>query len=81
MVELSSLSDKEDEIELQEMISNHYKYTGSKLAEQILVDWEVYQARFVKVIPFEYKKILQEAKLEQLNAKIQETEDEPHFQY
>jgi glutamate synthase (NADPH/NADH) large chain len=81
MVELTSVNDRDDEMELQEMISNHYKFTGSKLAEKILVDWEVYLPRFVKVIPFEYKKILEEAKLEQLKAKIQETEDEPHFQY
>lgn len=81
MVELSSVHDRDDELELQELISDHYKYTGSKLAESILVDWEIYLPRFIKVIPFEYKKILEEAKLEQLRAKIQETEDEPHFQY
>lgn len=81
LVELSSIEDKDDERELQEMISNHYNYTGSDLAECILTNWDEYLPRFVKVIPFEYKKILQELKLEQLRNKIEKTEDEPHFQY
>jgi len=81
MVELGPISDRDDEMELQEMINNHLNYTGSELAREILVNWEVYLPRFVKVIPFEYKKILQEIKLEQIKSEIEKTEDEPHFQY
>jgi glutamate synthase (NADPH/NADH) large chain len=81
LVELGSITDKNDELELQEMINNHLNYTGSELAKEILVNWEVYLPRFVKVIPLEYKKILQEIKLEQIRTKIEKTEDEPHFQY
>lgn len=81
LVELGKVTDRDDEMELQEMISNHLNYTGSELAKEILVNWEVYLPRFVKVIPFEYKKILQEIKLEQIKNKIEKTEDEPHFQY
>ena len=81
MVELAKIEDKDDELELQEMISNHLSYTESDLAKEILVNWGVYLPRFVKVIPLEYKKILQEIKLEQIRSKIEKTEDEPHFQY
>jgi glutamate synthase (NADPH/NADH) large chain len=81
MVELSHISDRDDEVELQNMISNHYSYTGSSLAEKILVNWDEYLPKFVKVIPLEYKKILEEIKLEQTKSKIAKTEDEPHFQY
>jgi glutamate synthase (NADPH/NADH) large chain len=81
MVELSQISDRDDEVELQTMISNHYSYTGSSLAEKILVNWDEYLLKFVKVIPLEYKKILEEMKLEQTKSKIAKTEDEPHFQY
>jgi glutamate synthase (NADPH/NADH) large chain len=81
MVEISKISDRIDEVELQEMISNHYNYTGSTLAEKILVNWDEYLMKFVKVIPLEYKKILEEIKLEQTKNKIAKTEDEPHFQY
>ena len=81
MVELGPIEDRDDERELQELISNHFKATNSDLAEEILVNWDVFLPRFIKVIPFEYKKILEEQKLEMLKSKIQKTEDEPHFQY
>ena len=81
MVELSGVSDRDDETELQTLISNHFNYTRSALAEKILVDWDVYLPKFVKVIPFEYKKILEEKKLEKIKNQIETTEDEPHFQY
>ncbi len=81
LVELGSIEDRDDERELQTMIADHYKYTNSELAEKILVNWDEYLPRFVKVIPLEYKKILEEQKLAQIQNKIKETEDEPHFQY
>ena len=81
LVELEHIVDKEDEMELQEMINNHLNYTGSELAREILINWEAYLIQFIKVIPFEYKKILQEIKLEQIKSEIEKTEDEPHFQY
>ena len=81
LVELGPIVEREDEMELQEMINNHLNYTGSELAKEILINWEVYLSQFVKVIPFEYKKILQEIKLEQIKSEIEKTEDEPHFQY
>jgi glutamate synthase (NADPH/NADH) large chain len=81
MVELSPVGDKDDLLELQRLISNHHLYTRSELAEKILVNWEEYISRFIKVIPLEYKKVLEEQKISQLLEKIKQTEDEPHFQY
>jgi len=81
MVELSPVGDHDDLIELQQMINNHYLYTRSELAERILVNWDEYLPRFVKVIPLEYKKVLEEQKISQLIQKIERTEDEPHFHY
>jgi glutamate synthase (NADPH) large chain len=81
MVELSPVGDIDDLIELQKLINNHYLYTRSELAEKILVNWDEYLPRFIKVIPLEYKKVLEEQKISQLIQKIQKTEDEPHFQY
>ncbi|MFP4060730.1 MAG: glutamate synthase large subunit [Bacteroidales bacterium] len=81
LVELTTLDDKSDIIELQNMISNHLMYTSSKLAEKILVNWDEYLPRFVKVIPFEYKKVLEEMKLETLRKKLEMTEDAPQHQY
>jgi glutamate synthase (NADPH) large chain len=81
LVELSTINDRDDIMELQSLISNHLNYTGSQLAERILVNWDEYLPKFVKVIPFEYKKVIEEQKLLQIQKKIQTTEDEPHFQY
>ncbi len=81
MVELSAVGDKDDTDELQRLINNHYLYTRSELAEKILVNWDEYLSRFIKVIPYEYKKVLEEQKLEMIKEKIKHTEDEPHFQY
>jgi glutamate synthase (NADPH/NADH) large chain len=81
MVELSPVGDKDDMIELQRLINKHYLYTRSELAEKILVNWDEYLPKFIKVIPLEYKKVLEEQKISQLIQKIQHTEDEPHFHY
>jgi glutamate synthase (NADPH/NADH) large chain len=81
LVELGKIEDRDDEREVQEMIADHYKYTSSELAEKILVNWEEFLPKFVKIIPFEYKKILEEQKLAQIQSKIKQTEDEPHIQY
>ncbi len=77
LVDLVPLEDKSDISELQSMISNHLLYTQSALASKILTHWEEYLPRFVKVIPFEYKKVLEEEKLKELQRKLQLTEDDP----
>jgi len=77
LVELSPVEDKADIKELQEMISKHLAYTQSTVASRILTSWEAYLPKFVKVIPFEYKKVLQEQKLKELQKKLQLTEDDP----
>jgi glutamate synthase (NADPH/NADH) large chain len=81
MVELSTVGDRDDLLELQRLIHKHYLNTRSELAENILVNWDEYIPKFIKIIPLEYKKVLEEQKITQLIAKIQQTEDEPHFHY
>ncbi len=81
LVELTKLDNMDDINELQSIISKHLFYTNSDVAEKILVNWNEYQPHFVKVIPFEYKKVLEELKLAALREKIAATEDEPQRQY
>jgi glutamate synthase (NADPH/NADH) large chain len=81
LVELSPLESIEDIKEVQQMINNHLYYTNSSLAEKILTNWNEYQSKFVKIIPLEYKKVLEEQKLMQLQAKLELTEDEPYRRY
>jgi glutamate synthase (NADPH/NADH) large chain len=74
MVELSLIEDSHDSKELHGFISNHYKYTESKLAKEILDNWNNYVDKFKKIVPIEYKKVLQEEKMEAINRKIAQVE-------
>jgi glutamate synthase (NADPH/NADH) large chain len=53
-----------DEAELKTMIRNHLQFTGSDLAEKILSNWSTCFLQFVKVMPMEYKAVLEKQKLE-----------------
>ena len=77
LVELGPVEDKADIVELQDMINKHLLYTQSTMAAKILTNWDEYLPKFVKVIPFEYKKVLEEVKLRELVKKLQLTEDDP----
>jgi len=74
MVELSLLEDSHDNKELHGYISNHYQFTKSKLAKKILDNWKEYADKFIKIVPIEYKKVLQEEKMEAINKKIAQVE-------
>ena len=78
MVELTILTDYEDVRELQEMISTHWKHTKSAIAEKVLVNWEKYLQKFVKVLPLEYKKVLNEIKLREVNLKLRRADYDPN---
>jgi glutamate synthase (NADPH/NADH) large chain len=77
MVELSNVSDYEDVKELQWLIEKHLFHTRSRMAETILVNWEEYAGKFVKVLPLEYKKAINEQKIKELKTKLQEVEYDP----
>ncbi len=77
LVELLPVGDRADIDELQTLISRHLIYTNSKLASNILTNWDEYLPKFVKVIPYEYKKVLEELKVKELQRKLQLTEDDP----
>jgi glutamate synthase (NADPH/NADH) large chain len=81
LVELEPVEDKADIVELQGMISKHLLHTQSTLAAKILTNWDEYLPKFVKVIPLEYKKVLEEIKLKELERKLEQTEDTPSHQY
>ena len=74
MVELSLIEDMADNRELYRIIGNHYKYTRSALAAKMLDNWQEYVDQFIKVIPFEYKKVLHDEKMEKLQRKIAQLE-------
>ncbi len=74
MVELSLIDDMADNRELYRLIGNHFKHTHSPLAGRMLDDWQTYVDQFIKVIPFEYKKVLHDEKMAKLQQKIANVE-------
>ncbi len=56
------LEDFESEREMEEvrcMIEKHVEFTGSPLGKRVLGDWAEYSKRFTRVIPKDYKKMMQ----------------------
>ena len=51
---------KHDDERLFQLISNHLHYTGSSRAKLILDNWEEYRPKFVKIMPVEYRRAMQE---------------------
>ncbi|MCG7394402.1 glutamate synthase large subunit [Microvirga sp. ACRRW] len=49
-----------DEERLMQLITNHHTYTGSARAKEILDNWSTFRTKFVKVMPVEYRRALQE---------------------
>jgi glutamate synthase (NADPH) large chain len=74
MVELSLVEDHGDINELTSLIKDHYHFTGSKKAKMILDDLNTYLPMFIKVVPYDFKKVLQEQKLEEIRKKIADVE-------
>jgi len=58
--ELEAVSDAADIAELKSLISRHLEYTESTVAAQILANWDTALAQFVKVMPTDYKRVLNE---------------------
>ena len=54
-----------DEHLLREFIENHLRHTGSVRARTILDNWASYLPKFVKVLPTEYRRALQEIAAQQ----------------
>ncbi|MBI3446079.1 MAG: glutamate synthase large subunit [Magnetospirillum sp.] len=51
---------RDDASRIQALLRNHQHYTGSKRAHDILLNWEYYMPKFVKVMPVDYRRALLE---------------------
>jgi glutamate synthase (NADPH/NADH) large chain len=58
LVELGPISEAESE-EVRELVRRHAEETGSPLAEELLADWPATAARFTRVMPSDYKRVLE----------------------
>jgi glutamate synthase (NADPH) large chain len=52
--------DEGDLIELRDLVAEHARRTGSPVAERVLREWAASSAKFVKVFPADYKRVLAE---------------------
>jgi len=59
MVELESLVDESEIWLVHGMVERHLRHTHSALARRVLDNWELMVPRFVKVMPTDYKRVLQ----------------------
>jgi len=59
-VDVSHDMTRYDAIRLRQLIDRHLHYTDSTVARQILDNWSDYLPRFVKVMPVDYRRALEE---------------------
>ncbi len=59
MVELESVIDPGDQKQLRTLIENHLNHTGSERARMILDNWDTQLPLFVKVMPVDYRRVLE----------------------
>jgi glutamate synthase (NADPH/NADH) large chain len=81
MVELTLVEDLADINELTDLIARHHQFTSSKKAKMILDDPDKYIQMFIKVTPYDYKRVLEEQKLDELKKKIAGVEMDIEFGY
>ncbi len=62
MAALERLEDGEDIALLRDLLIQHAGYTGSAVAARLLGDWERSRAEFVKVMPIDYRRVLDQQK-------------------
>ncbi len=60
LVDLDKVEETGEIAELKESIEKHQNYTGSTRAAEILDSWDTSLGQFVKVMPRDYKRVMQE---------------------
>jgi len=64
-VVLEKIAAGDEERMVKEMIQRHQAFTGSEPAMRALSDWSSFLKKCVKVMPIDYKAVLEEAKRNQ----------------
>ena len=58
MISIEAVTDKYEVSELKQLIMDHVNYTNSEIGKGILEDFEGYLPKFKKIIPKDYKKMM-----------------------
>jgi glutamate synthase (NADPH/NADH) large chain len=72
MVGLSGFESDEDEKFVKSYIDKHIRWTNSAYAKSILDGWEENRGAFIKIMPVEYKRALEQMKMEALDRQVYE---------
>jgi glutamate synthase (NADPH/NADH) large chain len=68
LVELERVENKNEAAELRKLIERHQRYTQSTVAAAILADWGTSLRQFHRVIPTDYKQVLDQTEQEDMHA-------------
>ncbi|MCF7957765.1 MAG: glutamate synthase large subunit [Phycisphaerae bacterium] len=62
MVDLENVWQEEDKTRLHDLVVKHYQWTHSAMAKRLLDNWTEAVGKFVKVMPIDYRRALQQLK-------------------
>jgi glutamate synthase (NADPH/NADH) large chain len=60
MVDLETFANAEEERFVRGLIERHVQLTGSKRGSEVLANWEQYREKFQKVMPLDYRRVMNE---------------------
>ena len=66
MIEFENPNDQDLDY-INKLIENHFSYTSSKLAEDLLIKWKKESKNFIKIMPTEYKLALEKMAKEKIS--------------
>jgi glutamate synthase (ferredoxin) len=67
MVALEPLDEPEDLDLVKGLLERHVQYTGSTVASRLLEDWPAAAQKFVKVMPVDYRRVLEQQRFQAKN--------------
>ncbi len=62
LADLEQVDDRDDVMTLKGLVEEHYSLTGSGPAARILADWDSVLPKFKKIMPRDYRRVLEERK-------------------
>ncbi|KAI0314266.1 NADPH-dependent glutamate synthase [Amylostereum chailletii] len=73
MVELGKVTEPREIAELRSLIEDHRHFTGSEVADRVLRDFHHLLPLFVRVMPFDYRRVLEEQAAKAKEEKIRQS--------
>jgi glutamate synthase (NADPH/NADH) large chain len=65
-VDVSANMTRHDDERLMTLITNHVRWTGSERGRMILENWDTFRPKFVKVMPVDYRRAMEEMEAQRM---------------